>query len=392
MSDGVKATPDEPDAGSGEKPAPVAGHEPPPGYHPEAEPAVGPQPTPDAGAQYTWARTAPQVEWAETVPLEYHRLFHGAKRYRWWKPLVALVLAALYYFTLSTVFAALTIFPYLMASDEPLTQEHITMMMLPDMQRPVSLLLSLGSIILMIPAVWLALISVGLGPLGRAWSVALKIRWRLLGRTSLMALAVLVLINVLSVSVEMLLALLSGQPGAGPPMATDLDWSLAAISAVIALVLVPFQAAAEELVFRGLLMQTLGAWLRSPWFAIGIPAVLFGFSHIYDVWGWLTVVALAVCAGWITWRTGGLEAAISLHVINNLFAFGLMAVGFGGQTGQQAETGGPVLLITNLIGFALFAWWVDRDFRRRDGVRTRIDVVEWVPPLAGQRPGGPSHA
>lgn len=335
----------------------------------EAEP-------PQQPPEYAWARPAPAVSWAETEPLEYHRLFRGAKRFRWWKPLVALVLAALYFFTLSTVFAAVTVFPYLALTGAEATQESLTEMLLPDTQRPISLLLAFGSIILMIPAVWLALLSTGLGPLGRSWSVALRLRFRLFGRTLLFALAALLIINAVSIGLALLWQVIVPAVAETPAPERQLDWGAAGLSMLFALILVPFQASAEELVYRGLLMQVLGSWLRSPWLVIAVPAVLFGFSHLYDVWGWLAVVSLALCAGWVTWRTGGLEAAISLHVVNNLFALGFLALGFGGETGQTSDSGGPLLVVANLIGFALYAWWVDRDFRRRDGVRTRIDVVE----------------
>ena len=45
---------------------------------------------------------------------------------------------------------------------------------IPDTQRPISLLLTLGSVAMMIPAVQLAMLSTGLSPVGRIWSVALR--------------------------------------------------------------------------------------------------------------------------------------------------------------------------------------------------------------------------
>lgn len=346
----------------------------------EPETGIGPQPAAppvtqqsDAAPDWAWARPAAEIRWKETEPLEYHRLLRGAPRYRWWKPLIALLLGLLYYLTITTVFTVLVLVPYLLISGDPLDQDALVALAIPDTQKPISLVLGLGSVALMIPAVWLALLSVGLTPIGRVWSVALRIRWGLLLRSAGPAVVALVVMNAVGIGLELLL-----DPGMGETLSETprIDWQLALWSAVLILLLVPVQAAAEELVFRGMLMQVIGSWLRSPWLAIIIPSVLFAFAHIYDIWGLLAVLAMGLTAAWISWRTGGLEAAITLHVINNWVAFGFMVLGVGGQTGQSESAGGPGSLLGTVVGLVLYAWWVDRSFARRDGVRTRIDLVQ----------------
>ena len=84
------------------------------------------------------------------------------------------------------------------------------------------------------------------------------------------------------------------------------------------LLLVPVQCYAEELAYRGFMMQMLGRWLRTPWLPIVLPAVLFMLSHAYDPWGQSTILAMGIYAGFLCWYTGGLEASISLHVANNV--------------------------------------------------------------------------
>lgn len=324
-------------------------------------------------AGWAWAKPANEIRWMETEPLEYHRLLRGAPRYRWWKPLVGLLLGVIYYFTLSVVFGALVLVPYLMIAGDALDPDALLALAIPDTQQPISLVLTLGSIALMIPAVWLAMLSVGLTPVGRAWSVALRIRWGLLLRSAGPAVVALIVMNAVGIGLELLLD--SGAEGATVE-APAIDWNLALWSAVIILLLVPLQAAAEELVFRGMLMQALGSWLRSPWIAIIVPSVLFALSHIYDIWGLLAVLAMGIVAAWISWRTGGLEAAITLHVVNNWVAFAFMVIGVGGQTAQTESSGGVGSLIGTVVGLVLYAWWVDRSFAKRDGVRTRIDLVQ----------------
>lgn len=333
-------------------------------------------------AAWAWVKPAAEVRWKETEPLEYHRLLRGAPRYRWWKPLIALLLGVVYYFTLSVVFGALVLVPYLLISGAALDQDTLLALAVPDTQVPISLVLTLGSIALMIPAVWLALLSVGLTPIGRAWSVALRIRWGLLLRAAGPAVVALVVMNAVGIGLEVLFASWFGTRDAAiMTEAPAIDWQLALWSAIILLLLVPVQAAAEELVFRGMLMQVLGSWLRSPWIAIVVPSVLFALSHIYDIWGLLAVLAMGLTMAWISWRTGGLETAITLHVVNNWVAFGFMVIGVGGQTAQTESAGGIGSLIGTVIGLVLYAWWMDRSFSKRDGVRTRIDLVQDRSPI-----------
>jgi len=98
------------------------------------------------------------------------------------------------------------------------------------------------------------------------------------------------------------------------------------LPALIAIVLlVPFQAAAEEYVFRGWFVQALGVHVRNPIWAILLGSVLFASLHAYSWAGLADVFAFGVVMAWLVVRTGGLEAAIALHVMNNMVAFGLSA-------------------------------------------------------------------
>ncbi|MCT1804795.1 CPBP family intramembrane glutamic endopeptidase [Corynebacterium sanguinis] len=89
-------------------------------------------------------------------------------------------------------------------------------------------------------------------------------------------------------------------------------------SIALCLLLVPLQSTAEELVFRGSLPQALGAWIRSPWvvYALSLPPFVFG--HTYGASGLISVAVFAAFASLLVHRTGGLEAAIVLHTVNNM--------------------------------------------------------------------------
>ena len=100
------------------------------------------------------------------------------------------------------------------------------------------------------------------------------------------------------------------------------------------LAIVPFaaaailvQSAAEELIFRGYMMQELFARFRSRRVWLGVPAILFGAAHFvngagpadglfYAIWA----MALGLACGDLVARTGSIGAAVGLHWVNNIFA------------------------------------------------------------------------
>ncbi|MHC1705869.1 MAG: lysostaphin resistance A-like protein [Tenuifilaceae bacterium] len=97
---------------------------------------------------------------------------------------------------------------------------------------------------------------------------------------------------------------------------------------VISLVLIPFQTTFEEIVFRGYLAQGIGAWTRNRWFVIIIPAVLFGLMHsfnpeIKEFGFWLAMpqyILYGLVFGLITVIDDGIEIAMGVHAINNIFS------------------------------------------------------------------------
>jgi membrane protease YdiL (CAAX protease family) len=129
--------------------------------------------------------------------------------------------------------------------------------------------------------------------------------------------------------------------------------------------LVPFQAAAEEYVFRGWLLQAIGSCtlearsrilakvFGTAWPAILLSALPFMAGHAYTDWGILDVGAFAVAAGWVTVKTGGLEAAIALHVVNNLTSIGLPAAE-GDLSLEQGSVPLPEV-ISDVVALALWA-------------------------------------
>ena len=151
---------------------------------------------------------------------------------------------------------------------------------------------------------------------------------------------------------------------------------------LVVLFLTPLQAAAEEYAFRGYLTQAFGGLVSSPVVAVGAASFLFALAHgAQDVPIFFDRFAFGVVAGTLVVLTGGLEAGIAMHVLNNWLAFGI-ALSFGDMGSALNPTGGtwwsiPVTL-TQSITYLLLAWWV----ARRMGLATRSDPAILAAPEA----------
>jgi len=99
------------------------------------------------------------------------------------------------------------------------------------------------------------------------------------------------------------------------------------ILAVLALTLIPFQAAFEEILFRGYLMQGFAVWARNRWVPIIFTSVLFGLMHGLNPevqqYGFMTMMPQYIFFGLVfavlTMFDDGIEMAIGAHAANNIF-------------------------------------------------------------------------
>ena len=97
---------------------------------------------------------------------------------------------------------------------------------------------------------------------------------------------------------------------------------------IMGLILIPLQCIAEEHLFRGLIMQTLGSWFNIPILAIIVQSIIFAMVHPYNIVGVIDIVISGLVFGFLAWKTNGLESASALHTINNLMGFYTVALGF----------------------------------------------------------------
>jgi membrane protease YdiL (CAAX protease family) len=187
-------------------------------------------------------------------------------------------------------------------------------------------------------------------------SVAGGIRWRWMLRCALVVLPLWAFYIGLGV--------LASPPGSPRPA----HW---VVLLILVVVLTPFQAAGEEYLFRGWVMQNIGSYFARPMVGLVVSLVLstvaFAIAHTSpDPWVLGTIGCLAVASGLAAWRTGGLEAGIVLHAVNNLLTFFAVIIlgGWDQAFVSTNTTGTPLMLLLALTvhgsALALIFWQARR--------------------------------
>jgi uncharacterized protein len=336
---------------------------PPPGWGPPP-PGWGPPP-PGWGPPPPWGAPAPVPAGIRydpppgTPPHDEPQPFLHAMRSRtwaWWRPLAGLVL-------LGVVYAVAAVVVVLVAVVTGITPD----LALLDLVDPATLVVTNLSLILFVPAVWLAwAVAHGMGT-GWSASVLARIRWRLLLPYTLIALVTLGPGIVLSVGLGVLLD--SGTVTGPVP---DLGWLL-----LVVFLTTPLQSAAEEYLFRGYLSQAVAGWFRShragAIVAGVLTAALFSLAHAPpDLWTFLDRFVFALAASATVWLTGGLEAAVVLHAVNNVIVFLLAGLlGDGVATAEVPAGAGAVLVLLTFLAMGAYVALVARSRGRlRPEVRT----------------------
>ncbi len=314
--------------------------------------------------------------------VHYHSIQRVVGRPGWWRPVVGLLVGALLMLAAQLVLLVAFAAWFLASGADDLSGRiealsdtlHVTPSLLAYLN------LSLAAAIPV--ALLLTRVFHGLRP-GWISSVAGRIRWRWMAVTFVLAFVALVATVIVGSLV----------PAAGDPADSTgglNDWSSTLRDFVIVIVLLtPLQAAGEEFAFRGYLTQAFGG-LFAPLGpqvaragAVLLPAVLFALAHgAQDAPVFVDRLAFGLVAGILVLATGGLEAGIAMHVLNNFLAYGF-ALAFSDMTSALNPTGGswwtlPTTLTQSLVYLALAIW-----ASRRMGVSNVVEGRETPSVLEG---------
>jgi uncharacterized protein len=293
------------------------------------------------------------VRWAPppgTPPHDEPQSFLRAMRSRdwaWWRPALGLLLLSVVYAVAAVVVVVVSL----------LTGVGPDLALL-DLVDPVVLLVTNLSLIVAIPTVWLAwAVAHGMRP-GWSSSVLARLRWRLMPRLVLLALATL----GVGIGLSVLLGAASGDEFTGP--VPDLGWLL-----LVVLLTTPLQSAAEEYLFRGYLSQAIAGWIRAPRAGAVVAAVLtaavFSAAHAPpDFLTFLDRFVFGLAASAVVWLTGGLEAAIVLHAVNNVIVFILAgSLGEGVVTESVPDAGAALFVLLSVVSMGAYVAVVARSRR-----------------------------
>ena len=128
---------------------------------------------------------------------------------------------------------------------------------------------------------------------------------------------------------------------------------------IILLIVVPLQCIAEEYVFRGLLMQTLGSWFNIPLLAIILQAIIFGFTHGYNGIGNIGIIISGLVMGFLAWKANGLEVSSAFHTANNL-SFSLLVM-FGIQSTTSTIVMSDLIISTmSTVIFGILLYYIGK--------------------------------
>ncbi len=325
-------------------------------------------------------------------PRSYPQLLRGP-RYRWWRGLASIAMGA-GLFVVVQVIAGIAILTYLIATDTELEQmmsrSALTEKLMSD---PWMFLANNLTLAALIPVAGLTIWAChGWRP---RWvsSVVPRLRWGFM--LACAVIAAIAFAGYLLVGVA-----LGGLP--------DLSGgeNVALLLVIVALT-TPFQAAGEEYFFRGLLTQSIASWFARPMAAFVASALstalLFAAVHSLggeqNFWLFFARFAIGLVASYLAWRTGGLEAGIALHTVNNMVGM-VLAILAGGlaealSNPEQSAASAlvqmiPILLATGGIVALARAMGIQRVHdpdAQPGGYDPRL--VTGQPPAWGGHPGQP---
>lgn len=334
------------------------------------------QPMPPAPWEQTGFQPQPQdPRWRSALPVEPKRYsqFLQTPRRRWWKLPIALVVAGLTWLIGSTIATVPALVYDLFDQKVTLTDPAAIQSYLSTIQTHVTPAIFLANnvgIILMIPSAWLGLIIYGQKP---RWlsSVVGKLRWgwmfRLMG---------LILIPYL---------LMQGLDALGGAY-SGLSWKPYSIFMIlVVLITTPLQCAGEEYGTRGLINRLLGSYGSarvSFWIgAIGSSLVFMSLHMARDPYLNAFYFTFGMVACWMVWRTGGLEASIAMHVVNNVLAMATLPFSdFSGIFNREAGSANFIAVIPLAVVMLACVGIVEWQVRTRKPVAVAAPGLDDAPP------------
>jgi membrane protease YdiL (CAAX protease family) len=284
--------------------------------------------------------------------LDTSRPFGAHLRMSWWKPLVLVLVVPLVLVVLQVL--AYQLVGLVEGSDDPLS---------PELTPLKSLAVNLATATTGLVAVLLLVRMTGV-----PWRALLSWR-RAFDRRRLAH---------YSIGAALLVGIGAGAVALVAPASTG--WTTFAVSGTtvaflaITLLTTPLQSAGEELIYRSVVLPAAASWVRAvrPALALGLVVSALSFAVVHasiDPWLGGYFVVFALSTGLMAILSGGVEAPIAFHVVNNVLAGVLNNLLAGGGTtivDRATDTGDASLLILAAVNVGMVALVALHERRRRD--------------------------
>jgi membrane protease YdiL (CAAX protease family) len=237
-----------------------------------------------------------------------------------------------------------------------------------DMSDPFQSVLQLGSLAIAIPSLWLATLIVRDRPISSysssrgGWSH--KVFWK--------CVPVAFIINGLPIIINDVIIEKGYQ---------NFTVKFTVLSFILLTILGPLQCIAEEYMFRGFIMQTIGSWFRIPVIAVILQALIFAAGHPYNRIGQIAVAASGAAFALSAWFGRGLEVSAALHVVNNMTIFYLQGLGMATVSSNTSVSGMLIDIGIAVVYVAVIFWlskkpkWFD-EVRKDDVARVNARIAE----------------
>lgn len=286
------------------------------------------------------------------------------KNYKWFKPLLVFVLTIVF-MLIGQVFLSVY---YLLAKAsqgigflETATELQNGYDAL-DVYSVEGALFSLGGVAIMIPSIWLAALIVKDRPFRTYGSIS--------GGFDIKLFLKFILVALVPIGIPVAVSIFLAADSEG------ITFSI--LGFIFCLILTPLQCIAEEYLFRGLIMQTIGGWFRIPLLAVVLQTAIFASQHPYNIYGVMEVAIAGLLLGLMVYVTDGLEASSAAHVVNNLTIFVLNGFGF-----KTIKTDSDMSsLLQTLIMDGLFLAVVYYLTKKKNFVKRPELVIETETPVA----------
>lgn len=137
---------------------------------------------------------------------------------------------------------------------------------------------------------------------------------------------------------------------------------------ILLTLLAPLQGVAEELTFRGYILQTVSSWFMLPVVGIIVQMIVFTVVHPYNAVGMTEIAISAILYALVCIYAKGIEAPSALHIVNNMTCIYMAGIGFGSISSDPPVSDTALNIVLKIL-FLVFIIYADKKLHWFDKVK-----------------------